>query len=121
MTGIDLGGAAGVGRMFPYFDRALGCEVNSATHRRWLLTHYPDGRVREFALRPTDGAWCPEEEIKEEVREREADEKAYNEYIEYMTTGPDRASYHKMLEVTRDLVTRQDDTALDKLMEGTGY
>lgn len=36
-VGIELGGEAGVGRIYPYFDRGLGCHVHSAAHRRQLM------------------------------------------------------------------------------------
>jgi hypothetical protein len=42
-------------RMYPYFDRGLGCEVRTPAHRRWLLSHTPDGKERPSRLIPMEG------------------------------------------------------------------
>jgi hypothetical protein len=120
-TGIELGGAGGVGKHYPYFDRALGCEVNSAQHRRWLMKHHPDGTPRDFELRPTDGAWDPDEELKPEIRQAEEDKAVYDAYVDEMTNGPQRAAYFQTMRVLGELLSRPEDTDLDKHMGGTGY
>jgi len=35
-TGIDLGDEAGVGRIYPYYDRNLKCRVSNAKHRKQI-------------------------------------------------------------------------------------
>ena len=35
--GIELGGGASTGKIYPYFDRGLGCQVDSASHRRQIM------------------------------------------------------------------------------------
>jgi hypothetical protein len=46
-TGVDLGGYAGVGRIYPYFDRALKCHIESAADRKRICA--------ERGLVPVDG------------------------------------------------------------------
>lgn len=69
-TGIQLGGDAGAGRHFPYWDPSLMCNVRSAQHRRWLMTHHPNGELREVKLRPTEGAFDPAAEGQKLFDER---------------------------------------------------
>lgn len=93
-TGIKLGGAAGVGRVYPYFDRALGVEVQSDTHRRQLC--------RERGLIPTDGDLDLAAIAREDERQAEEDEKVYNEYIDEMTRGPNKEAYGKLQDMIAD-------------------
>lgn len=98
----DLGGQGGVSKDFPYFDRGLGCVVNDAKHRRWLLEHYPDGRRRPEKLIPTDGDFDFEEIAAEQERSNEKIDRAHREQQEYMEHGPDRAAYARIREIMSD-------------------
>lgn len=94
-VGIDLGGAAGASKEYPRWDHGLGCMVESRTHRRWLLTHWPDGTEREMKLRPTDGAFDAAAQADREAAEAAKDEKAYADMTREQEEGPNRAEYHR--------------------------
>lgn len=78
-TGIQLGGDAGVSKIYPYFDRSLGVEVRSHQHRQWLMKNEPDGTPRQFPLVPVEGDFDELAELRRkraldaEVREQEAE------------------------------------------------
>lgn len=75
-SGIQLGGSAGVSKLYPYFDRALGCEVRDHQHRQWLLKHEPDGTPREFPLVAVEGDF---DELAELKRKRALDREVAEE------------------------------------------
>lgn len=89
-----LGGDAGVGKFFPYYDRGLGTGnggrgllVRNAQHRRWLLDHKPSGAKRESRLIPLEtnsdsglrGTW--DDIASRDESEREVHEAEYKEVI----------------------------------------
>jgi hypothetical protein len=101
--GINLGGEAGVGRHFPYYDRALNTWVRSHQHRRWLMTHNADGTDRAVKLAPTDGAVDFEELGAEEARAIEEEDRAWKAQQDYLENGPDRAQYHRAMDIYKQL------------------
>lgn len=108
----DLGGDAGAGRWYPYYDRGLGggpdgrgILVRSAQHRKWLLKHHPSGAKRDIPLLPTDGDFDPEEELNERTRLQEASEKAYREQMDELEHGPNREAWGKLQDVLKDKAT----------------
>lgn len=60
-TGVELGDVGGAGKIYPYFDRAMGITLNSAKHRReeckkrGLLPI--DGDIDLDADHAKEGAW----------------------------------------------------------------
>jgi hypothetical protein len=109
-TAVGLGGDAGVGKFYPYRDRALGpgpdgrgLLVRDAAHRRHLLTHTPEGRVRDEPLIPLEtssgsglsGTW--EDIVDWQEAEAAEDKAAYDEYRKEMTEGPNREAFHKVV------------------------
>ncbi len=98
----DLGGEAGVGKMYPYDDKALGCRVRDAAHHRWLLTHEPNGSLRDEPLVQTHGEFNFEDICDEAGRRTEKSEKAYRAQQEELVHGPNREAYGKLCEVLRD-------------------
>ena len=45
--GVDLGDVAGVGKLYPYFDRALNCYIRNKNHRKQVC--------KEKGMVPVDG------------------------------------------------------------------
>jgi hypothetical protein len=88
-SGIQLGGDAGVGRNFPYFDHALGVEVRSAQHRRWLMQHNADGTRRAVPLVPTEGGFDPVADFEREQAERDRRYAGYLEMLEQEQADPE--------------------------------
>lgn len=97
-TPVGLGGEAGVGRFYPYRDRALGpgpdgmgIEVRDAKHREWLMTHTPSGRVREERLIPLDttsdsglrGTWT--DAVDYDAANNEEIDRDYSEMMDELT------------------------------------
>lgn len=101
-SGIQLGGSAGVGKHFPYYDRALGCEVTSHQHRTWLMTHHPNGTRRADRLLPTEGAVDFVAEAEKEFAARDRREAGYQEMIASYEGDPElREAYGRWKESMR--------------------
>lgn len=94
-TPTGLGGEAGVGRFYPYYDRALGpgkgLLVKDAKHREWLMRHEPNGTPREERLIPLDsktdsatrGTW--EDIADAEAAENEQIDNDYKAMVDQLT------------------------------------
>jgi hypothetical protein len=89
-TGIELGGAGGVGKHYPYFDRALKCWVDSAQHRRRICKERNLIPAEDIDLVADYSRIQSERDAAE--AEYQAVEKQYREDPEY------RETYGKLME-----------------------
>lgn len=103
-NGIALGGEAGVGRRFPYFDHGMGVWVKSQEHRR--------EQYKAHGLIPTEGEtkglW--DELADKERAEREDDERKWAATQRELEEGPNRAAYMGV----RDAAAQQEATARER-------
>lgn len=86
-TGIELGGEASYGKIYPYFDRGLGCRVSSAKHRRQLM--------KERGLQPLGGADLQDMAQKNTSAREERKRRLAARMDEY-ENHPDFAEYRKL-------------------------
>lgn len=86
--GIELGGEGGVGRGYPYFDRALRCRVSSARHRRQIM--------KRKGLVAVDGDIDLEGDARKEAAENAATLARYHQYGDDLDNHPDFAEYREM-------------------------
>lgn len=108
---VGLGGDAGVGKFYPYYDRGLGVGKNGrgvlvrdAAHRRHLLHYDTQGRKRDAPLIPVDsdsgsaktGTW--DDIADRHQAEKEKDAAVYGEFVKELQEGPNKESYHKVKE-----------------------
>lgn len=82
---IGMPGADWSNRNYPYFDRGLGCTVNSPGHRARIC--------KERGLTPVDGDWDEDREIgKLENRDAEM-RKVYEDYADRLENHPAYRGY----------------------------
>lgn len=85
--GILLGGAAGAGSTYPYFDNGLGCYVESDAHRRRIC--------KERKLIPIDGDFDPVAEAarREDWAGQDRALAEHEQYLRDLEERPDFAGY----------------------------
>jgi putative FmdB family regulatory protein len=87
--GIQLGGGASTGKIYPYQDKGLGCWVESAKDR--------DRICAERGLVPTDGADMDVEGIlKTQYAESDRLQKVYEDYVEEVDHSPHFAEHREL-------------------------
>jgi hypothetical protein len=97
-TGIDLGDVGGAGRVYPYFDRALNRQINSAAHRRQVC--------KELNVHPIEGSFMPQLERSMSRHESaiEAQQAAFREQQAREDADPDiRRAKGMFAAMTKDL------------------
>jgi len=88
-TAINTGGEHGVGKRYPYFDRAFGCEVRSAQHRAQLC--------KRHNVVPLEGAGASVVEEQARQLARAAQEsKRIDEANARMMDGAEGREYRRM-------------------------
>lgn len=93
--GIRLGGEAGVGREYPYFDRTLGMHIKSAQHHRRVQ--------KRMGIRQVDNAM--EHVIDEHGRiesENDRHEAAYQEMLRQQADDPEIRQAQDLLARVRE-------------------
>ena len=98
----DLGGEAGVGKLYPYYDHGLGTHVRDVGHHRWLMEHEPNGQKREARLRQTHGDVEFEADCDKRKSEMEASEARYRAQQDELINGPNKAHYGKLCDILRE-------------------
>ena len=84
---IDQGDIAGVGGVYPYYDRMLGCVVDSSAHRRRLC--------RERGLVAVEGD-LTDKDFSVGFAEEEAALARYRAYGDRLENDPDFRSYREL-------------------------
>ncbi|MCP4307310.1 MAG: hypothetical protein GY788_21060 [bacterium] len=77
---IDTGGEHGVGRIYPYYDNGLCCEVRSKKHRAALC--------RQRGIVPVDGDVDLESDVSRQIRENKETMAAYEEDMALLHDDP---------------------------------
>ena len=72
---------------YPYFDRGLGCEVESPAHRRRLC--------KEKGLVPVDGDFDEDASIRKMNVEEDKHLRVYDEYKDRLDNSPEFADYRE--------------------------
>lgn len=82
-VGVELGGAGGAGRFYPYFDPQLGRQIDSAQHRRQVC--------KELGLVPMEGGMegAVEEKIRSDNAHNERSEREWAEYQAHCADDPE--------------------------------
>lgn len=117
-SGVDLGCAMGVGRVYPYFDRGLGAWVESASHRLHLLRYYPlvdadgsphpyAGLPREVPLTIADG-FDTEAELDARRAHREATARARAEEADRARHDPNREELARAQAIMQRMIDDHD-------------
>lgn len=102
-TGIELGGEAGVGRHYPYFDRGLGQPISSAAHRRRVM--------KKHNLTAVEGDFDLERMISQDQDERNAVKDRVKAQQDRYEHAPEFRDFRRMRDVgaLRDIATKQAD------------
>lgn len=102
--GIELGGSAGAGRDYPYFDRALtdpdthwpGVWVQSAQHRRQLC--------KRLGVAPLDGAEIGFEDQVSDQRHRDAENaRRIKEHEDRLYNGPNGGANRRARDIINSM------------------
>lgn len=86
-TGIELGDVSSVGKLYPYFDRGLGMQVNSSAHRKKIC--------KERNLIPVDGTMDNRDLTKAHAQEDEI-ERRYSALKDKYNNDPQFADYRRL-------------------------
>ena len=102
--GIQMGGAGGVGKHFPYFDQSLGMHIESAQHRREVC--------KRMGLEPaeTTGLW--KDKLSAERRQKADEDAVFNDYTDRLKHHPAYADYRKAVDQGR-----ADEVGLSKAIQ----
>lgn len=93
---------------YPRFDRGLGLWLRSESHRQQVC--------KERGLTPVDGDFDMDRALGRIEEERDADIRAYQEYVDKVEHSPDYAPYRELRAKGRyDAYTKPSDAALSPI------
>lgn len=89
--GIELGGGASTGRFYPYFDRGLMCQIDSAKHRQQVC--------KARGLVPVDGDIDLDDDHRKQSVEEAETKRKYAELQDMYDHRPDFADHRRLRDL----------------------
>lgn len=94
-VGVRLGGEAGVGREYPYFDRSLGMRISSARHHREVQ--------RAMGIEQADNAMeASLDEARRRIASNNEAEQQYQKMLRQQASDPDAQRTADLFERVQD-------------------